>query len=507
MEGKKFLDLDHVCDQILDDNDRNMFNEAIRCYQVGSHRAAVILAWSVTADCLYRRINELAAENDGGAQTAKTALHGAEGTARFEEVLITHAKQCDLIDDYDEKCLRFARDTRSKCAHPTGVIPSAEAVRHILYICSQIVLCRNEFRGISFIKEFVSTKLKDRHLFSNKQRIETDCRYFLEEVPDRVKLQFGSEIVRNFDAANPVWLENVLIFLRHLFVYPNTRLLVDLARKLQGIESKNRHVFSIIVGLADQEGIWVAQEISQSKAHLREALSSGRVEQEVFRSFGNLCALSSIEDDDITLFKTRFSLLIEHISSHKFLQEKCGLTLLSLVLDALSDDESIREQVRKVLEQFSCLDFVFSEGSFDKNRSFISALIQDDWRDPNISSTWQQAGSWSPQLQSAFLSCSADYLSECSEDYPDDVLVLFEVATALANEAPGLIHGAFEQSILDVLEYRLFPSWYSEHGEAYQNFIGQVSLLKERYTALFPNVSVFELPQLTEHRSELDDEY
>lgn len=81
MEERRFLDLDHICDQIIDDSDRNMFNEAIRCYQIGSHRAAVILAWSVTADCLFRRIGDLAAENDGGAQAAKTALHAVENTA------------------------------------------------------------------------------------------------------------------------------------------------------------------------------------------------------------------------------------------------------------------------------------------------------------------------------------------------------------------------------------------------------------------------------------------
>jgi hypothetical protein len=393
METKKFLDLDHVSDQIADDNDRNMFTEAIRCYQVGSNRAAVILAWSVTADCLQRRIDELAAENDGVAQAAKTAIHNAANSARFEEVLIVQAKKCDLIDDYDERCLRFARDTRSKCAHPTGVVPSAEAVRHIFYICSQSVLCRTGFRGISFIKDFVNTKLKDRHLFSNRQRIEADCRFFLDKVPDRVKVQFGAEIATHFDTANTIWLENVLIFLRHFFAHPNNHLLIDLARKLQIIESKNRHVFSIIVGLATQEGIWDSQETSQSKAHLRESLSSGRVEPEVFRSFGNLCALSSIEDEDLDLLKSRFSLLIGHISSHKFFQEKCGSAVLSLVIDAFSDDESIYEQIRKGLEQFSCLDFAFSEEWGHKNLAFISVLIQSDWRDQNISSTWQQVNS------------------------------------------------------------------------------------------------------------------
>ena len=507
MEERKFLDLDHLCDHILDENDRKMFSEAIRCYQISSHRASVILAWSVTADCLSRRIDELAAENDGVAQAARTALHHVRNTASYEEVLIVQAKQCDLIDDYDEKCLRFARDTRSKCAHPTGVIPSAEAVRHILYICSQIVLCRNGFRGISFIKEFVKTKLRDRHLFSNRQRVEADCRYFLEKVPVRVRVQFGSEIARYFEGSDSIWLNNVLIFLRQLFVTSDNRFLADVARKLQGIESKDRLNFSIIVGLANQTGIWDVQEVHQSKGHLRDALSTGKIDDEVFYSFGNLCALSSIEENDENLIKGRFSLLVDHISSHKLLQKSCGSSMISLVVNALNDEENIQQQIKKSLAQFSCLEFIFSEESSEENKHFVNALIQSDWRDLNILSTWQQVSSWAPPLLAALLSHSSDFFSHCSEDFPDDVLVLFEAVTSLTQRAPGLIDGTFEQTIIDILETRLEPGWYSESGEAYHNFIGQTKLLQERYTAHFLRISAHDLPPMTEQSYEEIDEH
>jgi hypothetical protein len=505
MEERRFLDLDHICDQIIDDSDRNMFNEAIRCYQIGSHRAAVILAWSVTADCLFRRIGDLAAENDGGAQAAKTALHAVENTARFEEVLIVQANKCDLIGEYDEKCLRFARDTRSKCAHPTGVVPPAEAVRHILHICTQIVLCRNGFRGISFIKEFVTTKLRDRHLFSNEQRIQADCTYFIEKVPDRVKAQFGSLIAQEFDSSDSVWLDNVLIFLRELFNYSENSVLVGVAKKLQEVEGKDRHFFSIIVGLSERQGIWSDQEVNQSKAHLRDSLLSGRVDSKVFHSFGNFCFLTSIDENDANLIKSRFSVLVAHISSHVAFQKSCGPRLLAIVMDGLSDEGPVQEQVRKGLYQFSCLDFVFREELPDENKAFVDVLIKDNWRDTNISAVWQQVSSWPSALLSAFMSLTSDYLLECSTEYPEDVLILFEAATALAQKAPGLIDGAFEQALLDILEARFAPDWYSELGEARQNFLGQVSLLQERYTSLFPRISEFELASVTRQGEEVID--
>jgi hypothetical protein len=334
MEERKFLDLDIICDQILNEDDRKMFNEAIRCYQIASHRAAVILAWCVTADCLSRRINELAAENDGSAQKAQTALNNVAGTAKFEEVLIVQAKVCDLVDDYDEKCLRFARDTRSKCAHPTGVVPSAESVRHILHICSQIVLCRNGFRGISFIRDFVKTKLHDRHLFSNVQRIEADCKYFIEKVSERIRLQFGSEIAEYFDDSSPCWAGNALIFSKHLFSLSSQETAKKIATKLQSIEDKNRLFFSTLVGLETREGIWDEQEVNQSKSHLREALQTGKVDDFQFLAYSNLCALSALDSDDKLLLKSRLSVFSERISKYLFFQHKCADSLIDLVLDS-----------------------------------------------------------------------------------------------------------------------------------------------------------------------------
>lgn len=503
MEERKFLDLDIICDQIPNEDDRKMFSEAIRCYQIGSHRAAVILAWYVTADCLSRRIDELAAENDGNAQEARTALSILNGTAKFEEVLIVQAKVCDLVDDYDEKCLRFARDTRSKCAHPTGVVPSAESVRHILHICSQIVLCRNGFRGISFIKDFVQTKLHDRHLFSNEQRIEADCKYFIEKVSERIRLQFGSEIAKHFDDSSPNWAGNALIFSKHLFSLSSPDIAKKIATKLQSIESKNRLFFSTLVGLETRISIWDEQEVNQSKAHLREALQTGKIDDFQFLAYTNLCALSILDSDDKLLVKSRLSLFSERISKYPLFQYKCAASLIDIVLDALSDTGTAREQALKSLDVFSSLEDVFTEPTIEKNDCFVDALIQENWQDENISSTWQSASSWSVSLQVALLKKTEDYILECSEDTPEDILVVFEVVESLIKRAPNLLPYEFESTIKKIIDDDLKPSWFEERGKAFRAFIGQIELLQTRHTSLLTIIATLTLPASP---SEVEDE-
>ncbi len=496
MEERKFLDLDIICDQIPNEDDRKMFSEAIRCYQIGSHRAAVILAWSVTADCLFRRIEELAAENDGSAQKARTALNDIAGTAKFEEVLIVQAKVCDLVDDYDEKCLRFARDTRSKCAHPTGVVPSAESVRHILHICSQIVLCRNGFRGISFIRDFVKTKLHDRHLFSNEQRIEADCKYFIEKVSERIRLHFGSEIAKYFDDSSPSWAGNALIFSKHLFSLSSPETAKKIAIKLQSIEGKNRLFFSTLVGLETRVSIWDEQEVNQSKAHLREALQKGKVDDCQFLAYSNLCALSALDSDDKLLLKSRLSVFSERISKYPLFQYKYAASLIDMVLDALSDTGTAREQVLKSLVVFSCLEDVFTELTIAKNDSFVDALIQENWQDENISNTWQSANTWSVPLQVALLKKTEYYLLECSEDTPDDLLVVFEVVESLIKRAPNLLPYEFESTFKKLIDHDLKPSWFEERGKAFRVFIGQFELLQARHSSMLTIIATLTLPTL-----------
>ena len=108
-EAQKFLDLDMMGQVIIDEGDRGLFHEAVQCYQIGSHRAAVILTWCATADCLRRRIYGLALEGDALAQQLRDDLRAIEGQSYYEEKLITAARKCELIDDYEERALRFAR--------------------------------------------------------------------------------------------------------------------------------------------------------------------------------------------------------------------------------------------------------------------------------------------------------------------------------------------------------------------------------------------------------------
>ena len=208
-EAQKFLDLDMMGQAIVDEGDRGLFQEAVQCYQIGSHRAAVILTWCATAECLKRHICHLATEGDSLAQQSGDDLKAVEGQTCYEENLIAAARKCELIDEYENLALRFVRDTRSRCAHPTGVIPSAEAVRHILHICVQSVLARRGYRGMSFVKNVVTVQFDDPHFLPNENKSEEHCRAIVGKVPSRLWPHFVGMAAQERPGPNSeIWLKN-----------------------------------------------------------------------------------------------------------------------------------------------------------------------------------------------------------------------------------------------------------------------------------------------------------
>ena len=493
-EDRKFLDLDHVCDQIVSQDDRAMFNEAIRCYQIGSHRAAVILAWCVTADCLYRRIDDLANEGDGVAQQARNDLRSVVGQACYEENLIVQAKKCELFDDYEEKCLRFARDTRSKCAHPTGVIPSAEAVRNIFYICSQTVLCRDGYRGMSFVRQFVQSKLDDRHLFTDKNRVQEACRYYFGKVPERIRPQFSAcsaDHVRS--GVSLQWKQNAFRFFKELINSSSDELALKISQKFQPIESIDRTVFSVFVGIDERNNLWDGHSRSQAKAHLRDALKTGRIDSFEFDSYGNLCALCDFKVEDQDLFKERFSLIAEHLSQHPVLIFRRRSEILSLITEAMKDDQH-RQQIFKGVAWLVSGDLFMQES--EEITRFVDELIESDWREENVSDLFLMCSDWSDILKVHLLKKSERFFEECSEDFPDDLVQLFDAANSLISSNPSMLPSEFEVAIKGIIDGDQNTVWFDDKGSAFRTFVGQIDLIRTQHGVHLPVLSSLILPEI-----------
>ena len=103
------------------------------------------------------------------------------------------------------------------------------------------------------------------------------------------------------------------------------------------------------------------------------------------------------------------------------------------------------------------------------------------------------------------LECTELLLNQCSEDNPDDVLIIFDAATEVARRAPDEVPGAFSDVINRVLRKELLPDWSDEESMVGQLFRRQLRLLLEQHEGAFPGIDkALIVGEQNEHTAEND---
>lgn len=484
-EESKFLDLDLVAQQIPHEDDRSLFTEALTCYHVGSHRAAIILAWYATANCVRRRIEEIATDGDGTAQAALNTLKEVEGKAVYEQTLIDQGRRCELYDDFEAKCLTFARDQRSKCAHPTGYTPAAEAVRYILHVCSQTVLCRQGYRGLSYIRDVVTSRFDDPYFLpNNPEDMSAHCAMIAGRVPDRLAAQFAKQALRERpNNHSSVWRENAIGFFRALLSQetPSSR---EVALGLSGYATSAPELFSVFIGLHPHVArSFEVDQRSQAHRRLTHELSIGRPSSEELMSWANLCTVDGFDEGDLPLLSDRFPLVAPIVSQNPALLAHQSEQIAQVLQNVIQQDllpESFAGgclqlfETRLLVAGSSHLSIIVDE--------IIGRFVHSDTHRFLI----QNVQKWNEDLLVGYLERSADFLNKCDEDKADDVILMFEAARELANRNLLLIPSHFSEAVLSSLRGEHRAEWRSVDSELGRTFRAQVDLLVQMHRETFP---------------------
>ena len=473
-EEKKFQDLDLVSDCIIENSYRSMFNEAVSCYYINSNRAAVILAWIATADCLYSRIYELSNDKDQTAIKAIEELKSVKGSTNYEEKLISQSNKCEIIDDYESKALMFVKDTRNNCAHPTDFIPSAETVRHIFNICSQTVLCRNGYRGRNYVQNLLVNSFNDKYFLKNEEKIKSHCNEIIEKVPARMWLQFPKMAADYFDSnPNENWKNKLLIFISEL-VSKNE----DIIKELVKFESKDPEFFYIIVGLTDKTVDYFEEAQRYcAKSELTESLQSGIIDPYKLKSWTNILVIEEFENNEKNLIKKRYPHLIEKLLENDSFIVKNRKQLFELLFELLNE--------RDFNSSIKVIPYLLGSATICEETEQLSnlfkILLENDSNILEIYELFNECTKWNIEAQSILLKNVEYYFEFCSDNYNRTIYLIFEAADNILKTMPQELPKELEDTILKVLKGDLSYDWYEEKKIVYTDFIGQVGLLIDRY--------------------------
>lgn len=146
LEG--LYDIEVLASRCRSDQSREHIIEAIRCYQAGAYRAAIVTVWIAVVFDLLDKIRELSLSGDAEAKLLE-ATHGAfitqansndpqgiKGALEFERTILeTCSSKLQFFDSQQLIDLERLREDRHRCAHPSfqnigaPYFPSAEQAR------------------------------------------------------------------------------------------------------------------------------------------------------------------------------------------------------------------------------------------------------------------------------------------------------------------------------------------------------------------------------------------
>lgn len=481
-EPQKYLDLDLVVQQIPNAEDRSLFQEAVNCYYADSHRAAAILAWYAVANCLKRRIFHLVEEGDGEAQQAAQKLtHPDKGdsTVGEEKALIEAARKCELVDEFEAKSLDFLRELRNKCAHPTGYIPPAEAIRHALHISSQLVLCRVGYRGMSYIRNIVTIQFDDGNFLANDLRVAKDCKEIRDQVAERLWPQFVKQAVAERGKSHSdTWRQAAYKFLRELIHAVEDQLVEAVAAPMAGFYEHDPDFFATLVGLDERTArYWGSQKRAQVRGRIRQS-SAVRIRPEDVRAWAMICAMDGLEPKDTEFLREKFHLLARHLTQEKLFLNDRRREVVELIGVMLSDDAFSSTAASGCIHLFPTALFAHPQNADEVTGNALDAavlvivrqVIARFMRDEKHRQLMERVKQWHPILQVALLESAAEFWSECSEDNPGDVALLFDARDELKASGILSIPTEFYEAMRRINAGQIQAEWSQAESEAGQIF-------------------------------------
>ncbi len=154
--------IENLRDQIIEEDDKILFNETAGCFLSKHYRASYILSWITIIESLKRKINLFSNLGDSRATEAVKEIEKTEEQKKSTDKLIyEEANKCGILDNSDLSTINFLWEQRCLFAHPYQKQPESDEVKHIIGQSIKLVLGKELLFNKDYLTEFsenVATK-------------------------------------------------------------------------------------------------------------------------------------------------------------------------------------------------------------------------------------------------------------------------------------------------------------------------------------------------------------
>ncbi|MFM2432991.1 MAG: hypothetical protein RLZZ511_4205 [Cyanobacteriota bacterium] len=220
------LDFDEILVSVKNPQIRKYLQEAIKSYQIGNYRSAILAVWVATMFDLVKKFEILVEQCEPTAIEKWNQLEPKiKNHKNWEQELIQAAKAAAMISRYEADILESLSKTRNRYAHPSfdevGTLfdPTPEEVRYFIRTLYDIALSQPAQLGAFYVKQLLES-IKNPTFFPS-QPSSDELTELKEHVIEKIRRINDRQIPRLIkelfkDLASPTSEEhkiNVLCFL------------------------------------------------------------------------------------------------------------------------------------------------------------------------------------------------------------------------------------------------------------------------------------------------------
>ena len=170
-KAPKIVDLTNYADNILSEEDRPLFDEAVEAGKTGALRAAYIMIWLACAESLKRRFRE-AKKRDGTAGKIVGEIESKESEHKaVDKFVLTKAHEYGFVSDLDHTELNHVYSMRCLYGHPYEEAPSQEQVLHAAQAVVTRVLSKPVTLRHGYGKTLLKNLLEEPNFLDNQKTV------------------------------------------------------------------------------------------------------------------------------------------------------------------------------------------------------------------------------------------------------------------------------------------------------------------------------------------------
>ena len=170
-KATKIVDLTNYADNILSEEDRPLFDEAVEAGKTGALRAAYMMIWLACAESLKRRFRE-AKKRDGTAGKIVGEIESKESEHKaVDKFVLTKAREYGFVSDLDHTELNHVYNMRCLYGHPYEEAPSQEQVSHAAQAIVTRVLAKPVTLRHGYGKTLLKNLLEEPNFLDNQKTV------------------------------------------------------------------------------------------------------------------------------------------------------------------------------------------------------------------------------------------------------------------------------------------------------------------------------------------------